>query len=174
MPHETAAVSAQVQCTPYNHAPVYSVILFKATCIHRVHVCLALSAKWQGSFTCYCSDMWVEQIPKRVSTQSWPRRRKFPGCSCLGLEPESETFKSQVQYPITELSLLPNSSSAWSGSIYLKELGGRDSGALLVEVGKRWRCSSRGVKGLLVPRDLRDDRASWMIWELVALFSGGL
>ena len=51
MPHETAAISAQVQCTPYNHAPVYSVILFKATCIHRVHVCLAVTCHqhfWQN------------------------------------------------------------------------------------------------------------------------------
>ena len=31
VPHETAAVLAHVLCTPYNHAPVYSVTLFKAT-----------------------------------------------------------------------------------------------------------------------------------------------
>ena len=31
VPRETAAVSAHVLCTPYNHAPVYSVISFEAT-----------------------------------------------------------------------------------------------------------------------------------------------
>ena len=30
VPRETAAVSAKVVCTPYNHAPVYSVVSFKA------------------------------------------------------------------------------------------------------------------------------------------------
>ena len=31
VPRETAAVSAHTLCTPYNHGPVYSVILFEAT-----------------------------------------------------------------------------------------------------------------------------------------------
>ena len=31
VPHEAAAVSALVLCTPYEHAPLYSVISFKAT-----------------------------------------------------------------------------------------------------------------------------------------------
>ena len=31
VPHETAAVSTHVLCTPYNHAPVYSVTSFRAT-----------------------------------------------------------------------------------------------------------------------------------------------
>ena len=30
-PHETAAVSAHIVCTPYNHGPVYSITLFEAT-----------------------------------------------------------------------------------------------------------------------------------------------
>ena len=30
--HETAAISAHILCTPYNHVPVYSVTLFKAMC----------------------------------------------------------------------------------------------------------------------------------------------
>lgn len=81
----------------------------------------------------------------------------------------------KIPWPKWDSSTQPlKPSPASRGQFYLKELGGRDSGALLVEVGKRWRCSSRGVKGRLVPRDLRDDRASWIIWELVALFSGGL
>ena len=33
VPHETAAASAHVLCTSYNHAPVYSVASFEATCM---------------------------------------------------------------------------------------------------------------------------------------------
>ena len=33
VPYETAAVSAQILCTPHNHAPVYNAILFKTTCV---------------------------------------------------------------------------------------------------------------------------------------------
>ena len=37
---EIAAVSAHVPCTQNNHAPVYSVTLFQATCMY---VCLAVT-----------------------------------------------------------------------------------------------------------------------------------
>ena len=37
VPHETAAVSAQVLCTPYNHAPIY----FMQSHIRKVYACLA-------------------------------------------------------------------------------------------------------------------------------------
>ena len=55
MPRETAAVSAQVMCTPFNHAPVYSVTSFKA--VGRMHVCLAATCLlhfWQ-SFSPPCT-----------------------------------------------------------------------------------------------------------------------
>ena len=42
VPREIAVVSVHVLYTPYKHAPVYSVTLFKATYVHRVHVCLAV------------------------------------------------------------------------------------------------------------------------------------
>ena len=38
MPGETAAISEQVLYTPYNHAPVYSVILFEAIYIGCMRV----------------------------------------------------------------------------------------------------------------------------------------
>ena len=47
MPHETAAISAQVLCTPYNHAPCH----FMQSNIHKVHVCLAVTCHlhfWQN------------------------------------------------------------------------------------------------------------------------------
>ena len=39
MPHETAAVSAQVLCTPYNHAPCH----FMQSHIRKVYACLAVT-----------------------------------------------------------------------------------------------------------------------------------
>ena len=39
MPHETAAISAQVLCTPYNHAPCH----FMQIHILKVYVCLAVT-----------------------------------------------------------------------------------------------------------------------------------
>ena len=47
MPHETAAVSAQVLCTPYNHAPCH----FMQSHIRKVYVCLAVTCHlhfWQN------------------------------------------------------------------------------------------------------------------------------
>ena len=46
-PHETAAVSAQVLCTPYNHAPCH----FMQSHIRRVYACLAVTCHlhfWQN------------------------------------------------------------------------------------------------------------------------------
>ena len=47
MPHETAAVSAQVLCPPYNHAPCH----FMQSHIREVYACLALTCHlhfWQN------------------------------------------------------------------------------------------------------------------------------
>ena len=47
VPHETAAVSAQVLCTPYNHAPCQ----FMQSHIHKVHACLGVTCHlhfWQN------------------------------------------------------------------------------------------------------------------------------
>ena len=47
VPHETAAVSAQVLCTPYNHAPCN----FMPSHIHKVYACLAVTCHlhfWQN------------------------------------------------------------------------------------------------------------------------------
>ena len=68
VPCETAAISAHVLCTPYNHAPVYSVTLSEAIyvgCLFRYNMPLALLAEWQGSFVCYCGNTKVEWIPKK-------------------------------------------------------------------------------------------------------------
>ena len=47
VPHETAAVSAQVLCTPYNHAPCH----FMQSHIRKVYECLAVTCHqyfWQN------------------------------------------------------------------------------------------------------------------------------
>ena len=47
VPHETAAVSAQVLCTPYNHAPCH----FMQSHIRKIHTCLAVTCHlhfWQN------------------------------------------------------------------------------------------------------------------------------
>ena len=47
VPHETAAISAQVLCTPYNHAPCH----FMQSHIHKVYACLAVTCHlrfWQN------------------------------------------------------------------------------------------------------------------------------
>ena len=47
VPHETAAVSAQVLCTLYNHAPCH----FMQSHIHKVYACLAVTCHlhfWQN------------------------------------------------------------------------------------------------------------------------------
>ena len=38
VPHETACISAHILWTPYNHASVYSVVSFEATCV--VYMCV--------------------------------------------------------------------------------------------------------------------------------------
>ena len=47
VPHETAAVSTQVLCTPYNHAPCH----FMQSHTHKVYACLAVTCHlhfWQN------------------------------------------------------------------------------------------------------------------------------
>ena len=58
-------------------------------------------AEWQGSFTCYCGNTgWRggggggTSTEIRVSTESWPWRRRFSRRSCRGLEPPN--FRSRV------------------------------------------------------------------------------
>ena len=69
VPHETAAVSAQVLRTPYNHATSWKATYVRCmrvlavTCL-RCNLPPALLAEWLGSFTCYCGNMGVEQILK--------------------------------------------------------------------------------------------------------------
>ena len=78
LPHETAAVSAQILCTPYNRAPCH----FMQSHIRKVYACFsscnlppALLAEWPGSFTAVTRGGTDSEI--RVSTESWHWRRNF-------------------------------------------------------------------------------------------------
>ena len=57
VPHETAAVSVQVPCTSYNHAPCH---FMQSHIMHVISCNLppALLAEWPGSFSfaCYCTE----------------------------------------------------------------------------------------------------------------------
>ena len=58
VPRENDALFDYVLCTPYNHAPVYSVTLFEATCgrLFSCNLPPALLAETPGSFTGYCGN----------------------------------------------------------------------------------------------------------------------
>ena len=61
VPHETAAVSAQVLCTPYNHALRH----FMQSHIRKVHACLAVTCRlhfWQND---------RDLLRATVVTQGW-------------------------------------------------------------------------------------------------------
>ena len=40
VPHETAAVSAQLLCTSYNQAPIYNVTIRSHIYVYRMYVCI--------------------------------------------------------------------------------------------------------------------------------------
>ena len=85
VPRETAAVSAQVLCTPYNHAPCHLI----QSHIRKVYACLAVTCHlrfWQNDRELlrakYCANTGSGSDTEiRVSTESRPWRRKF-SCRC--------------------------------------------------------------------------------------------
>ena len=103
LPHVTAATKAHVLCKLYNHTPVYSMTSYEATYIrHNVgrDACVfscnwppALLAEGPASFTCYCSNMRVEQIPKQESAQKVDLGEENSPAALTGLEPAT----SQLQ-----------------------------------------------------------------------------
>ena len=106
--HETAAVSAQVLCTPCNHAPCH----FMQNHIRKVYECLAVTCHphfWQNdqvllratnAVTRGWNGYWI-----RVSIESWPWRRKFSRRSCRDSNPRP--FNHESGALTTELSPPP-------------------------------------------------------------------
>ena len=105
VPHETAAISA-VLCTPYNHAPCH----FMQSHMRKVYACLAVACYlhfWQNDrdllhVTAVTRGGADTEI--RVSTESWPWRRKFSRRSCRDSNPRLFNLESGAL--TTELSPL--------------------------------------------------------------------
>ena len=108
VPQESAARESQsrrVLCTPYNHAPCH----FMQSHIRKVSACLAVTCHlrlWQNDRGLLRATAvtrgWTEI---RVSTESWPWRRKFSRRSSRDSNPRP--FDHEFGPLTTELSPLP-------------------------------------------------------------------
>ena len=97
VPHETAAVSAQVLCTPYNHAPSH----FIQSHIHKVYACLAVTCHlhfWQNDRDFLRATAvtrgWNGYRNKRQHRKLTLEKKILPPLQ-QGFEPA--TFQSRVQ-----------------------------------------------------------------------------
>ena len=97
MPHETAAISAQVLCTPYNHAPCH----FTQSHIRKVYACLAVTCHlhfWQNDRDLLCATVvtrgWNGYRNKSQHRKSTLEKKIVPPLQ-QGFEPA--TFQSRVR-----------------------------------------------------------------------------
>ena len=104
VPQESAARESQSQhilCTPYNHAPCH----FMQSHIRKVYACLAVTCHlrfWQNDGGLLRATGTDTEI--RVSTESWPWRRKFSRRSSRDSNPR--LFDHESGALTTELSPL--------------------------------------------------------------------
>ena len=103
----TAAILAQVLCTPYNHAPCH----FMQHHIRKLYVCLAVTCHlhfWQNGQDLLRATAvtrgWNGYWNKSQHRESRPWRRKFSCCSCRDLNQRLFSHKSGAL--TTELSLI--------------------------------------------------------------------
>ena len=94
VPHETTAVSAQVLCTPYNHAPCH----FMQSHIPKVYACLAVTCHlhfWQNDWDLLCATVvtrgWNGYLNKSQHRKSTLEKKILP-LLLQGFEPA--TFQS--------------------------------------------------------------------------------
>ena len=97
VPHETAAVSVQVLCTPYNHVPCH----FKQSHIRKVYACLAVTCQlhfWQNDRGLLCATAvtrgWSGYRNKSQHRKSTLEKKILPPLQ-QGFEPA--TFQSRVR-----------------------------------------------------------------------------
>ena len=96
-----------VQCTTMHHVTSCKKPYTSGACVFSCNLPPALLAERPGSFTCYCSNTGGgPDTKRRVSTESWPWRRKFSLRSCRVSNPLP--FDHVSDSPTTELSLRPN------------------------------------------------------------------
>ena len=110
VPQESAARESQsrrVLCTPYNHAPCH----FMQSHIRKVYACLAVTCHlrfWQNDWGLLRATAvtrgWMD-TEIRVSTESWPWRRKFSRRSSRDSNPWP--FNHEFGALTTDLSPLP-------------------------------------------------------------------
>ena len=105
VPHETAAVSAQVLCTPYNHVPCH----FMQSHIRKMYACLAVTCHlhfWQNDRDLLCATAvtrgWNRYQNKSQHRKSTLEKKILPPLQ-QGFEPA--TFQSLSGALTTELSL---------------------------------------------------------------------
>ena len=85
VPYETAAVSAQVLCTPYNHAPCH----FMQSHMHMVYVCLAVTCHlhfWQN-------DRGLLRATAVTQGWNWYRDKS---------QPRKLTMKKKILWPLLQ------------------------------------------------------------------------
>ena len=105
VPHETASISAQVPCTPYNHAPCH----FMLSHVRKVCVCLAVTCHmhfWQND---------LDLLRATAVTRGWNRYRNKPDTSERKPPPRWET---QLAVCLTRKTTLLK---YWGGGILLEE-----------------------------------------------------
>ena len=97
VPHETAAVSEQVLCTPYNHAPCH----FMQSHIHKVYACSAVTCHlhfWQNDRDLFRATAvtrgWNRYRNKSQHRKSTLEKKILPLLQ-QGFEPA--TFQSRVR-----------------------------------------------------------------------------
>ena len=119
VPYETAAVSAQVLCTPYNHAPYH----FMQSHIRKVYACLAATCHlhfWQNDQDLLRATAVTRGWNVyRVSTESRPWRRKFSHRSCRDSNPrpfshESGALTTELSPPISPVAMQSRASKLFN------------------------------------------------------------
>ena len=105
VPREIAAVSAHGLCTPFTHASVCSVTLFKARDVGCMSQCLAVTFHlhfWQNELDLLrvtaVTRGWIGYWNK--TKKSWPRRRIWSRRPYLGLNPRPFDHES-VALPLS-------------------------------------------------------------------------
>ena len=83
---EIAAISVHVLCTPYNHAPVYSVTT-KGACVFSCILPPALSAEWLGSFICFWGNTGVEGYQNKSQHRKLTLEKKILLLLCQDSNP---------------------------------------------------------------------------------------
>ena len=95
VPHETAAVSAHVLCSSYNHAPVHRQCHFIRSHIRRVHVSLAVTCHqhlWQNDWDLACAAIArrdKQHSPQVQMNSHLEMRQIVPACFELSPFPEA-------------------------------------------------------------------------------------